>query len=154
MASYHLMFITHIDEDGRVQWRSSCPFEPDDPKRSCLWGTEPSGPCLWEAYENDDHHPEFCNDRDLCELTTKRIDGDEVFPCWDVRPEECDSFSHPEFGHMHHESGCGLKMTLDAVGVGESVFFTPTYNPPVPIPVTMEWDYEGGVTLTPVTEGE
>lgn len=145
----HLLYIAEVDDDLRVQWASVCPWEPDDPRRDCLYGEEPSGPCLWDEWDKGFHHP-LCADEELC-IGVQELDGEEVQECWDTAPGECDGFTSTDGDHLHPTDGCGLYEAIGWGGFGDNIFLNKIVtHPQVPMHVLIDWEPEGGCRLTVV----
>lgn len=143
----HHLHVSSIDTDGHISWRVSCPWEPEDRRRDCLYGREPDSPCEWQAWENGDHRPD-CVDP-LC-TTVHEVSGEEVQACWNEEPHECDGFETSELGHCHPDNGCGVIEAFDWGGMGDSVFLgSEVIGPVFPVKVWPDWEDGNSMSLNP-----
>lgn len=140
----HLLHIAEIDDEGHVTWDATCLNGDSDPRRDCLLVTELKEPCEWDLWENGDHHP-TCPRSEWPSCEERDLDTDEMWACWESRiPDECDGTDHPELGHAHPTTGCGLREWMSLAGFGENVFLTKSIiRPSYPVGVRVIWDNDG-----------
>lgn len=113
-----LRAVIHSRWGGDLSLLVDCPYTSEEP-RPCRLGDEPDEPCLWDRFEQGEHHPD-CGGWHACEATDDSTVL-ESWACWtEGEPEECDGFDS-EYGHLHPIEGCYVQHWIHEAGFEDAV---------------------------------
>lgn len=113
-----------LDADGMTfGWEIDCPYVGKGPR-----------PCLLISEVGYEECPSWFNDGE-CELLEDNLAG-----------------YNEDFGHGHAIDGCAVIEYLSATSMGEAVVFCGEFRVVAPITVTVGWQGNDGIVLTPTSD--